>query len=264
MDGAVIGINSAIFSPSGGSVGVGFAIPSNMAREVVDQLRQYGQIRRGWLGVRIQQVTSDIAEGMGLTALSGALVADVTPGGPAAKAGIQEGDIVTGFDGKPVPDSRTLPRIVADTPIGKTVAIDVLRKGKKDTLRVTVARLEDEDLAPGPIKPARPAPPKQGSKLGQLGFTLAPLDTETRGKFKIGGEVQGAVITDIDPNGPAADNNLSPGDVIVQVQNEQVHTPDDVARHVAADAKAGRKVVLLLVNRDGNPTYVALRLTETG
>jgi serine protease Do len=263
MDGNVVGINSAIFSPSGGSVGVGFAIPSNMAREVVEQLRQYGQTRRGWLGVRIQQVTSDIAEGMGLPTSTGALVADVTPNGPAAKAGVQEGDLITGFDGKPVPDSRALPRVVADTPVGKTVNLDVLRKGKKTTLRVTIAKLDDSDLAAGALKPAKPTPPKPGSKLGQFGFTLAPLDGETRTKYKIAGDVQGAIVTDVDPDSPAAEKML-PGDVIVQVQNEPVRTPEEVAKRVNADTKAGRKVELLLVNRDGSLTYVALRLTETG
>ena len=131
MDGNVVGVNSAILSPSGGSVGIGFAIPSNLARDVIQQLRQFGVARRGWIGVRIQGVTPDIAEGMGLSTTQGALIANVTPNGPAAKAGLQNGDLVTGFDGKPITDSRSLPRIVADTPIGKTVAIDVLRKNRK-------------------------------------------------------------------------------------------------------------------------------------
>ena len=119
MDGNVVGINSAIYSPSGGRVGIGFSIPSNLAREVVGQLRQFGEARRGWIGVRIQQVTREIAEGLGLPEPPGALVSDVTPGGPAAKAGSQDGDLITAFDGKPVADSRALSRIVADTPIGK-------------------------------------------------------------------------------------------------------------------------------------------------
>jgi serine protease Do len=143
MDGDVVGINSAIFSPTGGSVGIGFSIPSNMARPVIDQLRQYGETKRGWLGVRIQQVTSDIAEGLGISGTQGALVTDVTAGGPAAKAGVENGDLILGFDGKPIADSRALPRVVADTPIGKTVNVDLIRQGKKQTLRVTVAKLDD-------------------------------------------------------------------------------------------------------------------------
>lgn len=263
MDGNVVGINSAIFSPSGGSVGIGFSIPSNMARVVIDQLRAYGQARRGWLGVRIQQVTSDIAEGLGLPNTQGALVADVTVGGPAAKAGIENGDLITGFDSKPVADSRALPRMVADTQIGKTVGVDIWRKGKKETVRVTVARLEDADsvLASSP-KPAKPAAPKPGTKLSELGLTLGALDGDARTKFHVGSDIQGVVVTDVDPDSPAGEKNFRPGDVIVEVQSQPVHSPDDVARHVEADSKAGKKVELLLVNRNGDLTFVALRLTD--
>jgi serine protease Do len=151
MDGNVIGINSAIFSPSGGSVGIGFAIPSNLAREVTGQLRQFGVARRGWIGVRIQQVTSEIAEGLGLPTTQGALVAGVTDGGPAARAGLVNGVLITGFDGMPVPDDRALPRIVADTPIGKTVNMDVLRKGgRKQIIKITVQKLADDAMADKP------------------------------------------------------------------------------------------------------------------
>src|SRR4051812_8432108 len=175
MDGNVVGINSAIFSPSGGSVGIGFAIPANLARDVIQQLRQFGVARRGWIGVRIQGVTPDIAEGFGLPTTQGALIADVTKGGPAAKAGLANGDLVTSFDGKPVPDDRALPRIVADTPIGKTVNMDVLRKGRKQTLRITVQKLADDARADKPAK-APPAPVKNQSKLAQLGLSLGALD----------------------------------------------------------------------------------------
>ena len=133
-----------LYSPTGGSVGIGFAIPSNLARQVIGQLRQFGVARRGWIGVRIQQVTAEIAEGLSLPTTQGALVADVTGGGPAAKAGLRNGDLVVSFDGKPVNDDRALPRIVADTPIGKTVNIDVLRRGRKQTLKITVQRLADD------------------------------------------------------------------------------------------------------------------------
>jgi serine protease Do len=262
MDGNVIGVNSAIFSPSGGSVGIGFSIPSNMAREVVDQLRQFGQTKRGWLGVRIQQVTSDIAEGLGLPGTQGALVADVTANGPAARAGIENGDLILSFDGRPVADSRALPRIVADTAIGKAVNVDLWRKGKRETLRVTVAKLEDSDT-PAPVKVSKAvAPPKPNSKLGQLGLTLGLLDDGTRNKYHVPSDVQGAVVTDVDPNSPAGEKNFRPGDVIVEVQSQAVHSPDDVTRHLESDSRAGRKVELLLVSRDGVATYVALRLAE--
>jgi serine protease Do len=264
MDGNVVGVNSAIFSPSGGSVGIGFSIPSNMAREVVDQIRQYGQARRGWLGVRIQQVTSDIAEGLGLPGTQGALVADVTNGGPAAKAGVENGDLILAFDGKPINESRTLPRVVADTSIGKTVNMDVLRKGKKETLRVTVAKLDDSDATPAPKtnKPAVPAPVKPNSKLSQLGLTLGMLDGDARTKYHLASDIQGAVVTDVDPDSVAAEKALRPGDVIVEVQSQPVHSPDEVAHHIEADSKAGKKVELLLVNRNGDLTFVALRLAE--
>jgi serine protease Do len=251
MQGNVIGINSAIFSPSGGSVGIGFAIPANLAREVVAQLRQYGIARRGWIGVRIQQVTSEIAEGLGLTSTQGALVAGVTPGGPSAKAGLMNGDLITGFDGKPVADDRALPRMVADTPIGKTVNIDVLR--------ITVAKLADET----PDKPAKARsapPPKAKSRLSQLGLSVGALDGEARGKYKIAGNVQGVLVVAVDPASPAGEKNLREGDVIVEVQSQKVKSPEEVGSRVEADGKSGRKVELFLINRDGDLRYVGLKL----
>ncbi|HEX4026314.1 MAG TPA: Do family serine endopeptidase [Rhizomicrobium sp.] len=258
MDGDVIGINSQIYTPSGGSVGIGFSIPSNLAREVIGQLRQFGAARRGWIGVRIQQVTQEIAEGLGLPTTQGALVSDVTQNGPAAKAGLVNGDLITGFDGKPVADDRALPRIVADTPIGKTVNIDVLRKGKKQTLRISVQKLADDNKPDKPVK-APPAPRNQ-SKLSQLGLTLGMLDQGARAKFKIGGGIQGVVVSSVDPGSSAAEKNLRPGDVIVEAAGQAVKTPDDVSRKIDGDVKAGKKVELLLINRDGDLTYVGLRL----
>src|SRR5882757_3183363 len=207
MDGNVIGINSQIYTPSGGSVGIGFAIPANLAREVVGQLRQFGMARRGWIGVRIQPVTPEIAEGLGLPTSQGALVNDVTQGGPAAKAGLVNGDLVTGFDGKVVIDDRALPRIVADTPIGKTVSIDVMRKGRKQVMKITVQKLADDAKVDKPTK-APPAPLKNQSKLMQLGMTLGLLDPPTRAKFKIGGQVQGVAVTAVEGGSPAAEKNL--------------------------------------------------------
>src|SRR6185437_2430647 len=177
MDGDVIGINSQIYTPSGGSVGIGFAIPANLARQVVGQLRQFGAARRGWIGVRIQQVTAEIAEGLSLPTTQGALVADVTKDGPAAKAGLVNGDLIIGFDGKPVADDRVLPRIVADTPIGKSVNIDVLRKGKKQTMHITVQKLAEDTRPDKPVK--GPPAPKNQPKVAQLGLVLRrgrPLD----------------------------------------------------------------------------------------
>jgi serine protease Do len=258
MSGNVVGVNSAIFSPSGGSVGIGFSIPSNLTKEIIGQIRQFGAARRGWVGVRIQPVTEDIAEGLGLASASGALVADVTPNGPAAKGGMQNGDLITAFDGKPVADSRAVSRIVADTAIGRTVSVDVLRHGKKLTLHLTVARLAESPVANPKAPKAPPGKPK--SKLSQLGLSLAPIDSDARQQFKLAGNVQGVLVTDVAPDSPAAEKNFRAGDVIVEVQNQPVHSPDDVMKRVDADAKAGKKVEIMLVNRSGDLTFVALRI----
>ena len=258
MDGNVVGINSQIYTPSGGSVGIGFAIPANLAREVVGQLRQFGVARRGWIGVRIQPVTQEIAEGLGLPTTQGALVSDVTKDGPAAKAGLINGDLITGFDSKPVADDRALPRIVADTPIGKSVNIDVLRKGKKQTMRITVQKLADDIKPDRPVK--APPPPKNQSKLSQLGLSLGMLDQGARAKFKISGGVQGVVVSSVDPGSSASEKISRSGDVIVEVAGQSVKTPDDVSKKIDGDVKAGKKVELLLINRDGDLTYVGLRL----
>ena len=258
MDGNVIGINSQIFTPSGGSVGIGFAIPANLARDVVAQIRRYGAARRGWIGVRIQSVTPEIAESLGLGNTRGALVAEVTPGGPAARAGVMNGDLVTGFDGKQVADDRALPRIVADTPIGKTVSIDLLRKGRKASLRITVQKLEDDSKTGKPTK--APASPKGKSPLSRLGLTLEHLDDASRAKFKIGGAVKGVLVVGVDSSGQAAEKNVRAGDVIVEISGLAVTSPEQVARRLAADIKAGKKVELFLINRGGDLTYVGLRL----
>jgi serine protease Do len=261
MDGNVIGINSVIYSPSGGSVGIGFAIPSNMARDVIGQIKQFGATRRGWMGVRVQSVTDDIAQGMGLPAPSGALIAEISPGGPAAKAGLQQGDVIVAFDGKPIPDSRTLPRVVADTPIGKTADVTFVRAGQKQVARVMIARLEDDDKTQD-TAPAKPTAAKPSGTL--LGFSLSTLDGASRAKYHLAPEIQGVLITAVDPDSQAGDKNFRPGDVIVAVQNQPVRSPDDVSRHLDADSRAGHKVEMLLINRDGDSTYVAMRLDGEG
>ncbi len=258
MDGHVIGINSQIYTPSGGSVGIGFAIPANLARDVVGQLRKFGVARRGWIGVRIQPVTPEIAEGLGLGSTRGALIADVSAGGPAARAGLQNGDLVVGFDGKPVPDDRALPRIVADTPIGKTVNIDLLRKGRKATLRITVQKLADDSKPDKPVKAA--PPPKAKSVVSRLGLTLGQLDGVSRAKYRIGGNIKGVLVAGVDPNGAAAEKNVRAGDVIVEISGQAVNSPDQVSKRLDADVKAGKKVELFLINRGGDLTYVGLRL----
>jgi serine protease Do len=261
MDGNVVGVNSAIFSPTGGSVGIGFSIPSNLVKDIIGQLKQYGAARRGWVGVSIQQITPEIAQGMGLPSSAGALISGVDNNGPAAKAGLKNGDVVLAFDSKPILDNRALPRIVADTPAGKTVNVQVLRDGKKQNVRLTVAKLQDQEKRKPQAKLAQAPQPKSKSKVAQLGLSLAALDQDTRGQFKIPGEVRGVLVTDVDPDSAAADKNLRPGDVIVEVQNQAVRTPDDIAKKIEADTKAGRKLEMLLVNRGGQMTFIALPLS---
>jgi len=254
MQGNVVGVNSAIYSPSGGSVGIGFSIPSNLARDVIAQLRSFGQVRRGYVGVNIQPVTDDIAEGMGLPGATGALVSAVTPNGPAARAGVHTGDVILGFDGKKVPDARMLSRMAAGAQIGKTVAVDLLRNRQHLTVRITVQRLSE----PAP-RPLRGPPPKPKSKMSQLGLSLSPLDPDSRAEYRVPGGVQGVVVTDVAPDSPADEKNVRPGDVIIAVQSQPVRTPDDVARRIDADLKSGRRVEILLVSRGGATTFVALR-----
>jgi serine protease Do len=255
MDGNVVGVNSEIYSPSGGSVGIAFSIPSNLTRDVVNQLRQFGQARRGWIGVRIQQPTADIAEARGLPSTAGALIADVTPGGPAARGGVQFGDFITQFDGKPVTDSRALTRLVADTPINKTVAVALYRGGRKLAVRVTVLRLAEKN-SPPPKAPPAPPPPK----ATMLGLSLAPLDAAARGQFHIPGNVQGVLVTSVAPESPAGVANIRPGDVIAQVQDVSVRVPNDVGNLINAARKAGRAVVAMLIKRGNDTAYVAVRL----
>jgi serine protease Do len=262
MDGNVVGVNSAIFSPTGGSVGIGFSIPSNLVKDIIGQLKKYGETRRGWVGVSIQQITPEIAQGMGLPSSAGALISGVDTNGPAAKAGLKNGDVVLAFDNKPIIDNRALPRIVADTAAGKTVNVQVLRGGKKHNLKLTVARLRDQEKRARPKPHAKAAPqPAPKSKVAQLGLSLAGLDAQTRGQYKIAGDVHGVLVTEVVPDSAAADKNLRPGDVIVEVQNQPVRTPDEVARKVEADAKSGRKLEMLLVNRGGQMTFIALPLS---
>ena len=186
MDGEVIGINTAIISPTGGSIGIGFAIPSSTAVNVIDQLRDFGETRRGWLGVRIQEVTDDIAEGLSMPSASGALVAGVTEKGPAEDAGIEPGDVILKFDGHPVAAMHDLPRMVADEPVGKEVDITVLRKGKEQTVKVKLGRLEEADAAaPDAAAPPADAPPEPAVVTGPLGLSLADLSPTLRTRFGI-------------------------------------------------------------------------------
>jgi serine protease Do len=263
LNGEVIGINTAIISPSGGSIGIGFAIPSDSAMPVIDQLQKYGEARRGWLGVRIQQVTDNLAESLDLGTAHGALVAGLDDKGPAKPAGMQPGDVVVKFDGKDVKEMRDLPRIVADTPVGKEVDVVVVRKGKEQTLKVTIGRLK-EDKKVAEVDTKKDAVPPQKSVVQKtLGLELSSLTEDVRKKFRIRDDIKGVVVTGVDPGAAsdAPDKHLAAGDVIVEVQYQGVGNPVDLQKRIDDLKSQGKKVAVLLVsNADGETRFVALPL----
>ena len=261
MAGRIIGINTAIYSPSGGSVGIGFSVPSNLARTVVAQLREYGRARRGWLGVSIQQVTPEIAESMQLKEPSGALVGRVNEGGPADKAGIRGGDIILRFNGQEMKEMRTLPRVVAETEIGKQVPVVVWRDGKETTVTASVGELP-EDVQQAAARPGgndRPAP-SRSAEISGLGLRLSPITDELRGKYQLNQDQKGVVVTDVVTDGTAAGRGLKPGDVIVEVQQEAVNTPSDVQERIDRFRKQNRRSVLMLVQSGEGLRWVPVPL----
>jgi serine protease Do len=260
LDGEVVGINTAIISPSGGSIGIGFAVPSKTAVAVIEQLRQFGEMRRGWLGVRIQQVTDEIADSLNLKPTRGALVAGVDDKGPAKPAGIEPGDVIVKFDGKDIKEMRDLPRVVADTPVGKSVDVIIVRKGKEETHSVTLGRLEDGEKQAA-LQKKDAAPEEKTVVQKALGLQLATMSDNLRQKYKIKDSVKGVVITGIDSNSAAADKRLSEGNVIVEVSQEPVATPADLQKKLDQLKADGRKSALFLVaNADGELRFVALSL----
>jgi serine protease Do len=258
LEGEVIGVNTAIISPSGGSIGIGFAVPSKTAIAVIEQLREHKEVRRGWLGVKIQQVTDEIAESLNIKPARGALVAGVDDKGPAKPAGIEAGDVIIKFDNKDIKEMRDLPRIVADTPVGKDVEVLVVRKGQEEKKIVKLGRLEDSEKP----KPAstRSSPPEEKSVVQKtLGLQLSNMTDELRSRYKIKSSVRGVVITGVDAASVAADKRLVAGSVIVAVEQEQVAAADDVQRRVDQLKKAGKKTALLLVaTAEGDMLFVAL------
>jgi serine protease Do len=269
MEGEVIGVNTAIISPTGGSIGIGFAVPSDSAMVVLEQLRLYGETRRGWLGVNVQTVSEDLAETYGVKGGTGARVASVAPDGPAAKAGIQQDDVIVRFDGKDVTTMRGLPRLVSQTQIGKEVEIEVSRKGERKTFRVTIGRLS-EDAKPAPKTGVRVPPrsrskgkDKGGSIAPQLdqqfaGLVLAPLTEELRGKHGLGRDVKGVIVLEVDPKSAAAARNVKVGDVVVEVARVPVNSIEDVAKAVEGVRDVRRNVLLRLADAKGDQRFVAL------
>ena len=261
LNGEVIGVNTAIISPSGGSIGIGFAVPSKTVVPVVDQLREFKEVRRGWLGVRIQQVSDEIAESLSIKPARGALIAGIDDKGPAKPAGIEPGDVVVKFDGKDIKEMRDLPKIVADTPVGKDVEVVIIRKGKEEKKTVKLGRLEDEkkQAALDPKKDATPDAKPVVKKA--LGLDLANLTDDLRKKHNIKEKVKGVLITGVDPNSPASEKRLAPGMVIAEVQQQPVTNAAELQQRIEKLKKDGKKAaVLLVVTPDGDPSFVALSL----
>jgi serine protease Do len=244
--GQVIGINTAIYSETGGSVGIGFAIPANLAKTVVTQLADHGHVVRGWLGVAIQPLTPELAKAFQREEKSGALVSSVTDGSPAHKAGLKPGDIITEYDGRPVAKTDDLPRAVAETPVGKDVTLRIIRAGKPLTLNTKIVQLDD---------PGSPKAAKADAK-GALGLSVQPLTPSLAKELGLKTE-QGVVVADVAEGSPAAGAGLRQRDVIVEADHQKVTTVDDLKRSV--DRKKGKGTpVLLLVNRNGASLYVAV------
>ncbi len=263
LDGEVIGINTAIFSPSGGSIGIGFSIPSSTAKGIISQLRKYGKTRRGWLGVRIQKVTEEIAESLGLDQPSGALVASVTKGSPAGDGKIKAGDVILTFNGKTVSEMRKLPRIVAETEIGIDVNVEVWRNGKKVSTTVRVGELNEEQASlPASNGDEGGLEKSEELAIAQLGVTVSRVDSNTRKRFKLKESAKGVVIVAVDPEGAAAEKGIKPGDVIVEVSQDEVNKPAEVRAKIKQAGESGRKSILLLIESQSGLRFVALRIKK--
>ncbi|MEO9167976.1 MAG: Do family serine endopeptidase, partial [Aestuariivirga sp.] len=266
LSGHVIGVNTAIFSPTGGSVGIGFSVPAEEAKSVADQLIKFGETRRGWLGVKLQSLTPDVAEGLGLDKdkLTGALVADVTVGGPSDKNGLKAGDVITGFDGRDIDGGRTLRRVVAETEVGKEVEIKIIRDKKEQVVNVTLGRLEDGEkqmAAADTKKPAENSAPVVVAPV--LGMGLAALSDELRNKYKLDAKIKGVLVTDVAADSVASDKAIMPGDVVQEAGGTKVSTPTDVADAVAQAVKDGKGSILMLVARGNSAEgtrFLALKL----
>ncbi len=263
MDGEVIGVNTAILSPNGGSIGIGFSMASNVVTRVIDQLKEFGETRRGWLGVRIQDVTDDVADAMGLKKAVGALITDV-PEGPAREAGLKTGDVIKSFDGVEVADTRGLVRQVGNSPVGATVRVTVLRDGKTQTIKVVLGRREDAD---GAVPAAMDENADEGAEVEPqstmlMGLTLTPLSDALRAELGADDGTTGLAVADVDQASEAYEKGLRMGDIITEAGQEKVASISDLEARIAAAKDAGRKSLLLLVRRGGDPRFVALSLAE--
>jgi serine protease Do len=231
---------------------------------VVEQLRQFGRTKRGWLGVNIQTVTDEIAESLGLDRARGALVARVTEKGPAEKSGIQSGDVIIKFDGKDVTDMRRLPRLVAETPVDKAVKVEVWRKGKTQTVDVKLGELEENEQQAAAPRPGSRGQTGPGGTVETLGMALTALTPELRERFEVAEKTKGVLITKVDDGSTAAERGLRAGDVIVEVAQEEVTQPAQVVNKVADAKKANRRSVLIMVERQGEQRFVGLPVDPRG
>ncbi|MCX7559286.1 DegQ family serine endoprotease [Sulfitobacter sp. F26204] len=259
MDGDVIGVNTAILSPNGGSIGIGFSMASNVVTRVVDQLKEFGETRRGWLGVRIQDVTEDVADAMGLAKATGALITDV-PEGPAKEAGLETGDVIMSFDGVEVADTRALVKQVGNSAVGATVRVTVMREGKSQTIKVVLGRREDAaDAEPEASDPESNTAPESKDLLG---LTLSPLTDALRSELGIDADMAGLVVTGVDEASEAFEKGLREGDIITEAGQQKVASIGDLEARVESAKEGGRKSLLLLVRRAGDPRFVALTLSD--
>nr|WP_072791344.1 Do family serine endopeptidase [Cognatishimia maritima] len=259
MDGEVVGVNTAILSPNGGSIGIGFSMASNVVTRVVDQLRDFGETRRGWLGVQIQNISEDMVEAIeGLENTNGAIVTNV-PEGPAKEAGIEANDVILTFDGQEVEDVRGLVRTVGNTEVGKAVRVVVLRDGKTQTLKVTLGRREDAETA---VPASSEGNSDEPNEKDILGLTVTPVTSALRDELGLDADATGLVIANVDETSKAFEKGLRQGDLIVEASQQEVLSISDLEQQIADAKEAGRKSILLLVHRGGEPRFVALGIDE--
>ena len=254
MEGDVIGINTAIYSPTGGNVGIGFAVPASMAIPIIEQLQKYGSVKRGWLGVQIQSVDKDVAESLGMSEAKGALVVKVLPDTPAEKAGLLAGDVILEVNGQPAEHAKDLSRIVANAAIGKPAQLNIWRHGSKQTLNVVLGRMDGGDT------PSFAAKGEEEQADDTLGLKLAAITDQNRQQYKLAEEMVGVVIIKVKTDSPADESGLQPGDVLMMVNQQQVATPKDVIEKVEKALKAERKMVLLLIDRQGTPRFITVKI----
>ena len=256
LEGKVVGINTAIQTPTGGNVGIGFAIPANQAKRIIEDLHEDGTVDRGWLGVHIQGLDEDLAKSLGLDDAEGALVAQVTPDSPAASAGFRQGDVILSYSGKQIKNLRDLTSAVADTAAGTEADVVVWRDGSEKTIAVEIGQMPGQDQMAALSGDEQP----QESDAPKLGLMLSQLTPEAREQFELSNDAEGVLVTDVQPGSPAAEKGLQRGDVIVQADRKQVSDPKAVADAVREAADRGDETILLLVQREGQNRFVAVGL----